>query len=111
MKYYDKHGIYLYEVGDIVTIINTPLEHGKYFQTGVNGQIINWHRDMAVYCGKTATITAVDLSDGMYDIDIDGGEWCWCNAFFECVSFAVNEEDEDIKQPNINEFLSSFKVR
>lgn len=52
MKYYDKHGIYLYEVGDIVTIINTPLEHNKYFQTGVNGQIINWHRDMAVYCGK-----------------------------------------------------------
>ena len=102
MKYNESLGKWLYEVGELVRVINSPIEKLP--------SPVAWISEMTRYCGKTVKIALVDESDGTYKIE--GLDWLWWdNDFFESEAF-VNEEDCDIELPTMDaaSFFGLFKV-
>ena len=43
-------------------------------------------KDMSEYCGKTATITEVQMNGTLYLINLDNGVWNWSVEMFESVN-------------------------
>ena len=61
--------------------------------------------DMSEYCGMKATIASV--LDDYYFIDIDNGEWCWCDYMFEDgIKFTKKKKTKDTNVVNKNYILS-----
>ena len=109
MKYSERAGIFLYEEGEVVRVVETPYKDKELVRTGVGDRHIEWVDEMDGWCGERAVITIVDEFDGTYKIK--GSDYWWCNNFFESGTF-VNEEDNEIELPTMDaaSFFGLFKV-
>ena len=70
-----------YKVGDKVRVKSLEWYDINYADGGftIDG---NWFdADMSVFCGKVANIKSV--SHDFYELDIDGGSWCWYDWMLE----------------------------
>ena len=70
-----------YKVGDKVRVKSLEWYDINYADGGftIDG---NWFdADMSVFCGKVANVKRV--SHDFYQLDIDGGEWCWYDWMLE----------------------------
>ena len=71
-----------HKVGDVVQIKSLDWYNKNKLWSGIRkSDGPSFVYDMSVYCGIKAKITAV--VDGYYFIDIDNGEWCWRDGYFE----------------------------
>lgn len=69
------------KVGDIVKI-RSDLVEGKIYNMTDDPVICDEVTpSMMKYCGMNATITNIFF--GEYEIDLDGGNWCWTDTMFE----------------------------
>ena len=72
-----------YKVGDKVRVKSLEWYDINYADGGftIDG---NWFdADMSVFCGKVANVKSV--SHDFYELDIDGGSWCWYDWMLEDV--------------------------
>lgn len=73
-----------YKVGDKVRIKSREwYEKNKDENDEIKGNAAYFVSDMAIYCGKTATITKINCANCIYHIDLDDDEWEWTDEMFE----------------------------
>ena len=73
-----------HKVGDKVRIKSREwYEKNKDENDEIKGNAASFVPDMAIYCGKTATITEINCADCIYHIDLDDDEWVWTDGMFE----------------------------
>ena len=93
-----------YKVGDKVRI--KSLEWYNSADKNIFGYISNIENDnsfvsdMVRYCGMDAKISSVNTN--YYIIDIDGGDWYWCDWMFD-ESFSNKEESIDYDYEQLKE--------
>ena len=97
-----------YKVGDKVKIKSLSWynkNRNEYSSVVQNG--ISFTYSMSEYCGKIATIASIGSDNEHYIIDIDGGEWDWCDYMFEDEQGFLFEvkKDEGLKLISLSEEL------
>ena len=97
-----------YKVGDKVKIKSLSWynkNRNEYSFVVQNG--ISFTYSMSEYCGKIATIASIGSDNEHYIIDIDGGEWDWCDYMFEDEQGFLFEvkKDEGLKLISLSEEL------
>jgi len=108
--YSEVFGKFVYQVGDKVRIMKTPLPDNSSVSTGLAGGSLRWNDNMDEYCGKTVTISYMDKTDGTYHIEEDGGCWWWCDSFFEESAFACDSDEEDIGSCSFGDYFKGYRV-
>lgn len=73
-----------HKVGDKVRIKSREwYEKNKDENDEIKGNAAYFVSYMAIYCGKTATITEINCANCIYHIDLDDDEWVWTDGMFE----------------------------
>ena len=73
-----------YKVGDKVKIKSLSwYNKNRNEYSFVVQNRISFTYSMSEYCGKIATIASIGSNNKHYTIDIDGGEWDWCDYMLE----------------------------
>lgn len=78
-----------YKVGDKVSVNSLEwYENNKDEYGNIESSSTSFRKDMSLYCGKSATITDVNLGYKHvdYHIDIDNGYWYWSEEFLEYIT-------------------------
>ena len=98
-----------YKVGDKVKIKSLSWynkNRNEYSSVVQNG--ISFTYSMSEYCGKIATIASIGSDNEHYIIDIDGGEWDWCDFMLDDEQGLLLEakKDECLNLISLSEELS-----
>ena len=72
-----------YKVGDKVRVKSLEWYDINYADGGFTIDDNWFDADMSVFCGKVANVKSV--SHDFYELDIDGGSWCWYDWMLEDV--------------------------
>lgn len=93
-----------YKVGDRVVIKGENWYNSKKDATGtVNTSRECFVSDMAIYCGKTLTISSCNDIDGDYAMEEDHENWAWVDEMIEGLedNLKINNQEtlETIKTP------------
>lgn len=98
-----------YNVGNKVRIKSVEWYDANKDKDGVvnlGGDIFSFVSPMAEYLGKEATITTI-VDDGIYLIDLDGGNAYWVDEMFECL---VSDEKPLISTELIKDIAEVIKT-
>lgn len=82
-----------YVVGDKVRILPEPPNDELAQDIWVC-----WIAEMDFYCGREATIQTINIDHEdrtYYHLDVDGGQFVWCDECFADMTFAVEPELDD----------------